>query len=262
MISRAVFPLFVVLALIVPTAASADEERDANGAVSAVMSYTPGPPDTPEWRDVRVAVTRAGAAAVDEALAVRGCEVPYCRPVGVTVRDLDSDGEPEVLVDVFTGGAHCCTLTQLFTWNGTGYDRRTHGWADAGYTLEDLDRDGRPELRSADARFAYAFASYAGSAMPLQVWQVDGGRFEDVTAGFPDLVRRDAARWLRIWRGRRGKRDMEPNGTLAAWVADMHVLGKAKTAGAQLRVALRRKWVTRGFVRDLNTFLKANGYRR
>ena len=37
------------------------------------------------------------------------------------VADLDGDGEPEVLVDTFSGGAHCCLTTRVERWDGTGY---------------------------------------------------------------------------------------------------------------------------------------------
>lgn len=215
-----------------------------------------------EFRDVRLVVRREGTPVVDRPLAVRGCEQPYCRPVGVTVRDLDGDGEPEILVDVYTGGAHCCTISELLTWQGGTYRSRFHDWLDAGYELADLEGDGRPELRSVDARFRYEFASFAASAFPVQIWQVDGGRFEDVTGGHPDLVRRDAARWLRIYRGRRGKAGREWQGALAAWVADQDRLGRRRTADRELRVALRRGWVDRAFIRSLDRFLKGTGYRR
>ena len=239
----------------------AETRESSEGAVSATFSFETVREGI-EWRDLRLTIRRGDATVVDRPVRVRDCGNPYCRPIDVTVRDLDADGEPEVLLDVFTGGAHCCTITELLTWNGTGYRSRFHEWLDAGYTLEDLNRDGRPELRSVDARFRYEFASFAASAFPVQFWQVDGGVFEDVTAGFPELIERDAARWLRIWRGRRGKKLMEPNGSLAAWAADMHLLGKRAVVTRQLRVAVRRKWVTRGFVRDLDRFLKVTGYRR
>jgi hypothetical protein len=30
------------------------------------------------------------------------------------VRDLDGDGEPEVLVDFYWGGVHCCFYTDVY----------------------------------------------------------------------------------------------------------------------------------------------------
>jgi hypothetical protein len=252
--------LLVVLAL--PAAAARGEIIEAGDSrVSAAVAFEQGA-DEVSWRDLTLTVRREGAPVVERALKVRGCEEPYCRPVGVVVRDLDADGEPEVLVDVFTGGAHCCTVTELLTWDGAVYRSRFRDWLDAGYTIRDLNGDGRPELQSVDARFRYEFASFAGSAFPVQVWQVDGGAFADVTAGFPALVRRDAARWLRIYRGRRGKRGREWQGALAAWAADQERLGGRRRVDREMRLALRRKWIDRAYLKALDRFLVATGYRR
>ena len=88
---------------------------------------------------------------------------------------------------------------------------------------------------------------------------VDAGR---VVKGTNFVGLRDAARWLRIWRGRRGKRLMEPDGSLAAWAADMELLGKRRTVNREMQGALRRGWIDRGFLRRLDRFLKSTGYRR
>ena len=256
---RLIVSLVFVLVLAAP--AHAEILESSAGGVSATLSFQ-ALPDEVQWRDLRLVVKRGDATVVDRALDVRGCAQPYCRPLEVLVRDLDADGEPEVLVNVFTGGAHCCFVSQLMTWSGGSYRERFHDFLDAGFTVEDLDGDGRPELSSVDARFRYEFASFAGSAFPVQVWQVDGGTFEDVTAGFPQLIRKDAARWLRIYRGRRGKRGYEWQGALAAWAADMELLGKRRTVDREMKVALRRRWVDRAFLRSLDRFLVATGYRR
>ena len=255
--------LIVTVVLLAVFAAPAEAEimESSEGIVSAAVAFE-ALPDEGQWRDLRLTVRRGDAVVIDKRVDVRGCGQPYCRPLDVVVRDLDADGEPEVMLNVFTGGAHCCAVTQLLTWNGTGYRERFKDFLDTGFTVEDLNADGRPELVSADARFRYEFASFAGSAFPVQVWQVDGGTFEDVTAGFPELIRKDAARWLRIYRGRRGKPNHEWLGNLSAWAADMELLGKRKTVDREMRIALRHKWVDRAYLRALDRFLVATGYRR
>lgn len=251
--------MLTFLALAAP--AQAEIIETSSGAVSAAVSFE-AKPDEGQWRDLRLVVRRDGNAVIDKALDVRGCDQPYCRPQGVVVRDLDADGEPEVLVTVFTGGAHCCVVAQLLTWSGGAFRERFHDFLDTGFDVVDLDGDGRPELRSSDARFRYEFASFAGSAFPVQIWQADGGLFEDVTAGFPELIRKDAARWLRIYRGRRGKPTREWQGALAAWAADMELLGKRRTVDREMKVALRNRWADRRFIRELDRFLVTTGYRR
>lgn len=261
---------FAVLAA--PALASPVEERASSGQTEATFSYDE---DDYEHSDLWLTVTRAGTVAYEQPVAVRGCEEPYCHPAGfgeresVKVADLDGDGEAEVLLDVFTGGAHCCFATRLLYWDGARYKSLQHGWGDPGYRLRDLDGDGVPELESADARFGYRFASFASSGMPVAVWSFDAGKLVDVTDFFPSVVRRDAARWLRAWRAVRSKPTGEPMGALAAWAANEYRLGHRAKVRRQLRVALRRGWLgvpknsRRGaaFIRDLDGFLTRTGYR-
>src|SRR5215208_430600 len=121
-----------------------------------------------------------GIAGLDGPLASRGCEFG-CWPGAelfesrrsITLADLDGDRESELLLDLYTGGAHCCIVTQVFALQAPptaavppSYGRVEHNFLDPGYTLRDLNGDGVPEFQSADGRFAYALSSYAGSGVP------------------------------------------------------------------------------------------------
>lgn len=70
-------------------------------------------------------------------------------------RDITGDGVPDVVVETFTGGIHCCTQAVVL---GLGDALRIHGTidgADGDVEFEDLDRDGVLEARINDWRFAY-----------------------------------------------------------------------------------------------------------
>ena len=143
-------------------------------------------------------ITRAGAVAFDGKLEDRckACNYLADADSALQVRDLDGDGEPEVLVDTFSGGAHCCTITPIFRWDGVGgvgYRRLTRNFGDIGYSLKDLDGDGRPEFVTADDAFAYEFTAYAFDEFPLQIFAYGTDRsgktaLRDVTAGYPKMV--------------------------------------------------------------------------
>ena len=65
-----------------------------------------------QYADVLLRIYRAGKLRFQGAPAgCKGRERPPASARPVTVRDLDGDGEPEVLVDLYSGGAHCCTYT-------------------------------------------------------------------------------------------------------------------------------------------------------
>jgi hypothetical protein len=188
------------------------------------------------------------------------------------VRDLDGDGEPEVLLDLYWGGAHCCTWSRVYRFAGGRYVPGVHLWGDVSYKLRDLDRDGIPEWISADDRFAYAFTDYAESGDPVQIWSYRAGRFVNVTRGFLPQVRSDASRWWRLYLAARGHRDRSVRGLLAAWAADEELLGNhgavtSALARARERGDLAHGTVTDGrspaaYIRALLAFLHRTGYIR
>ena len=245
------------------------------GAVTATLSWSAG--DFFAGRPA-LRIVRAGVVAFDAPLAsaCRACTSLADPETALSVTDLDGDGEPEILVDTYTGGAHCCTVTPIFRWTGAGYRRLTASFGNVGYSLEDLDHDGRPEFVTADDSFAYAFTAFAFSAFPLRILDYGtdrGGRtalLRDVTSSYPALVAKEAA-GLRHDVARRGRGD-DARGLIAAYVADLYRLGRRAQAAAYLDSALRRGlldspdpgfdiWPARArYVRTLRRFLRSHGY--
>jgi hypothetical protein len=262
-----------------PAAAGAATETESSGPVSATLSYVHNKRDN-TYGDLKLVIQRGGGVAFDQAITSQDCEYG-CVPVGalfddggksIKVTDLDGDGEPEVLVDLFTGGAHCCLVTEIYSFDGAAgtYARREHNFADPGYTIKDLNRDGVRELKSADFRFAYSLASYAGSALPVQIWRWQNGNLVDVTREFPALIRADSKRHWKIYRRHIRSKDPlnDPGlGALAAWAGDEYLLGHGARVQRELKAALRRGWLNGGFTRGrgtikaLNKLLKDAGYR-
>jgi hypothetical protein len=175
------------------------------------------------------------------------------------VADLDADGEPEVLVDTFSGGAHCCVTSRVLTFNGSGYSPLDTDWRDAGYVLRDADGDGRPELVGSDPRFAAAFTAFAASFFPIQVLQVTHGAIFDVTRRFPALVRREIVTLRKELRAARRTQDIR--GVLAAYVADQYLLGHGSKGLAELTHQRRAKRISASFRGFLLRRLHSWGYR-
>jgi len=217
----------------------------------------------------RLRIVRNARVVLDTRL--RRLEQPGVRVMRVVVRDLDADREPEVVLDVYTGGAHCCTESLIYRYVPAtrSYRRSVHGWGNAGYRIVDLDRDGRPELQTADDRFAYAFTSFAGSVFPLQIRRFQHGRMLDVTRRFPGPVARDADGLWRAYLRARRDRANDLRGLLAAWLADMYLLGRGEEGWRALELAYRRGELSRAedgwprgraYLRALRAFLRRTGY--
>src|SRR3712207_1673767 len=105
------------MAVLAPSAQAAPREEVAEaGNVRATVSYDcTGRDRVSTCKDFSVRIARAGTELVNERIRPRPQEgIARGRPAGtdiVTVVDLNGDGEQEVVVDLYTGGAHCCFYT-------------------------------------------------------------------------------------------------------------------------------------------------------
>ena len=270
---RTAAALAVALGAVVATSAGATPkprvERARAGAVEAVFSYAYDPA-TFRFTRQRLVIEREGMTRFSRPLRRPPTPGGQAQPTNyfshrrsVSVRDLDGDAEPEVVLDLYWGGAHCCWYSQLYRWlprEGT-YRALVHIWGNQPYRLRDLDGDGTPELVAHDDRFAYAFASFADSSWPIRILRYRSGRLTVVTRAFPGAIKRDAARqWRMAQRTRRAN-----EGILAAWAAEECLLGASQKAFATLG-RLGRQGRLRGderpaaFLAHLRRFLRRTGY--
>lgn len=184
-----------------------------------------------------------------------------CRLADLQVRDIDGNKEPEVILDLYTGGAHCCTFSLVYRYDPTQkqYKQVEHFWGNGGYQFKDLDRDNVPEFYSQDDRFAYAFASYAGSSYPLQIWQYREGRMTDVTRRYPQLVYSDAYQLWQRYTESRNQHQEVARAALAAYLADKYLLGQGEEGWRRVQQAYQGS-DRASFFRELRSFLQKTGY--
>jgi hypothetical protein len=264
---------------VLPGAASADDAGSLTASAGAVQATLTWGKAQFGVANPRLVIVRAGVTLFD-ASPVAGsdsCGDGYCsflssgkRKSALQVVDLNGDGEPEVLVDAYTGGAHCCAITELAAFNGSGYAVQELFWGDPGYELKDLDGDGRPELVSLDDAFAGAFTSFAASFFPPRVVDYDPavkGVLRDVTDHFVALIRKNQQQALHALKRAR-RQHYETLGAVAAYVADLYLLGDPGHVRPYLKRARERGDLRtisgpapRSFERRLLAFLKKQGYR-
>ncbi len=203
-------------------------------------------------------ITRGEAIAFDEAIA---SELGICQQDQFELRDLDQDGEPEILIDFYSGGAHCCWFTQVYRYDADQgqYRANEQSWGNGGSAiLEDLEGDGQPEFVSRDDRFAYQFSSFADSAFPPQIWRYGDGTFIDVTRQYPDQVYDEAYGLWQLY-GQARVSGRETKGVLAAYLATKHLLGQAEDGWQRVQAAYQGGDRPQFFA-DLSTFLQQTGY--
>jgi len=272
-VKAAAFACVAALAVCANAAAAVRHvvEGAGSGAVAAEFSYDY---DTQkfDFSNLHLAIRRAGVVLVDEPVKPLWPETvawPGGRGKSIDVRSLDRDPEPEVVLDLYSGGAHCCWYSEVFRYvpSASTYLMGVHSWGNVGYRPADLNRDGLREFVSGDDRFAYQFTAFAGSTFPIQIWDYRAGRFVDLTRKFPAAIRRNARRqwhWALPKRAR-----VAEVGPLAAWTADECLLRHCRAAFRQLEELRRQHRIGRGwdatprkFLRHLRRFLRASGYLR
>jgi hypothetical protein len=266
----------MVLALAAATAlaASARTVSVSVGGTSATLTYETSSASQGEpYSKPQLTIARRGRSAFDAPVDAILCGRSCWPAVGIAgnpvlrIADLEHNGSPEVILNLYSGGAHCCSITQVYRYDA-GRDRYSivqRNFADPGSLLRTLG--GGYVFFSADDRFAYAFTAFAFSGLPLAIWSFATGRFVDVTAHFPVLVAADAARQYRAYLANRHQR--LGLGFIAAWAADEDLLGRgalvARTLAAQNRAGYLRSadgFAKQGaaFITQLQRFLVKSGY--
>lgn len=228
-----------LLAATVPASAAAREhtQRVQRGALRAEFSYSdrvrlPGHSRIRIWSHGRLIVNRLPRFG-GPGYAERAGKPVTAR--ALSIRQLDGTGPPEVVLNLFSGGAHCCWTTLIFT----GAHRTTKQWGDTSPLLKDADGDGKPEFHAVDTSFAYAFTSFAGSRFPAQVWKYADGRMQDITPSFPAEVQANFDQQFATYQTAREAHDPGGvRGALAAYAADGYSLGRGDPAMAVVQAAV------------------------
>jgi len=155
----------------------------------------------------------------------------------VFVAEMDSsNGHPEVIVESYSGGAHCCEEIIVFSAPKRGASGSWRmfrmGVYDGGARPpRDLDGDGLAEILVRDDAFHYAYGCYACGYAPPVIISVREGRKVDITRrpSFRPVLRDEEKRIVR--RMRESKADnggRVENGLLAGYVALKFLLGEGK----------------------------------
>ncbi|MBV9804697.1 MAG: hypothetical protein JO130_15960 [Solirubrobacterales bacterium] len=264
----------IALGLIAAPAALAKTETAHAGNVTATFSFQG---QLPNFHGLRLTITRGGAVAYDQPVVAKLCET-LCWPGALTggqpavqVVDLEHTGDPDVVLELFSGGAHCCTVVQVFSFDpGTmTYVKTERNFGDPGTRVVDLQHNGHFEFLTADDSFAYRFTDYAASGLPIEILTFASGHFTDVTRSYPRLVAQDAAVWLKAFEGMAEGHYADSVGVIAAWAADEDLLGHVKLVNRYLSAQAKAGHLNAPFgaggtkfVAALQKFLRRRGYLR
>jgi hypothetical protein len=196
--------------------------------------------------------------------------------------------DPGVMIEGFSGGAHCCQVPVIYIFNSaqSRYVKVTDLSPDHPkntYVIDDNEglipkvAGNRVVLTTGDDRFSYAFGCYACSETPLVLYAVGPDGLIDVTSQHPALIESHARfLWQRALAAVRAENvasgtSPAPFGFLAPWVADECDIGRGRSAfpkleqlgrEGKLSTAMYHKSTLNhgSFLLDLRSFLLSDGY--
>lgn len=177
----------------------------------APLSLTPEPPDPAyilqEERFIGPYALRvwrnpsSEAFMYDSILTISGAGQPPVRidsfiELGEeTGGDITGEGHPDVIVKVFTGGAHCCFSTMVYDLGPVLTKVLETPLSNCDGYFQDLNGDGVLEFITCDDLFAYEYCCFAGSPAVRVVLQYEPGRgYVPASPRFPELYEDDIIR--------------------------------------------------------------------
>jgi hypothetical protein len=179
-----------------------------------------------------------------------------------------------VLVDLFTQGAHCCSVTLILRWDASAprYRSRLVFWGNLRHEARRPRPRRLPELSASDERFLYTYTAYVFSYAPPQIYDYQQGKLVDVTRNFPVEIRKNAAyassSFVHLKKAATG---FDPRAFVAVYVADQYLLAGPTSRRRRSTTRSRRGSCTEGkdvprdacraaFVAKLNRDLRTWGY--
>lgn len=184
------------------------------------------------------------------------------RPVGLTIVGFQEADHPVVMLDTFSGGAHCCFSTLFVEPStvATNVHVQTIDFGDADPAIKRLVKDGDFELLTVDVSPRYKFASFAGSAFPLFTLGYQNHQVVDTTKLHPAMLREDAEKLLHSYMTQ-GADSTAGQSPLAAYLADEYSLGEG-TAGWERVKSLYQMADRDHYFEILRAWLVQNGYEK
>jgi len=114
------------------------------------------------------------------------------RVISIKAYNLKDDDHNQILIDYFTGGAHCCFYTFIGDFVGDKFKIiDSIMWGNGGYEIKDIDNDGQMEIIGSSDMFAYAFTNYAETRFPTVIYKYGHGKLRFVNKEFPEIIEKE-----------------------------------------------------------------------
>lgn len=160
--------------------------------------------------------------------------------VSAELQPLRPGGLPELVVSAYSGGAHCCTTTLIYTQDSGRLENiGVLDLGNFGADFQDLNGDGTRELIVYSDNLAYYDWSFAATPALKTVLGWDGLRLADRTRFYPYVSAQEAARNLKEALDMFAPGDFENlKADVAAYFGNMILAGRGSEAEAYVKAQL------------------------
>ena len=161
----------------------------------------------------------------------------------LTGADINGDGTPEVIIEIYTGGAHCCFGTQVYSLGETPELILDKPKSNAGGQFQDLDGDKIYEFVTYDDVLSYEYCPYVSSPFVkvIMAYDAEEGRYLPASPKFPEEYAEDiekdtknAERVAKANKSENGEWDETTKCSILPITLDYLYLGETDTARAVL----------------------------
>jgi len=131
-----------------------------------------------------------------EKTGVKSIEIEHVSAIApLTGADINGDGYPEVIVETYTGGAHCCFGTQVYSLGDTPTLILKKPESGAGGQFQDLNGDWGYEFITYDDTFTYQYCPYVSSPFVkvIMAYDPEVEQYLPASPDFPDEYDDDIA---------------------------------------------------------------------
>jgi len=259
-VRRFIFIVALLAALMAPATALAHKIGSEAAGIYATLSYSGSGVTTSQER---LTITESGGKTLyDGPVSSKGC-FKACAPTGprtVRIVWLYLGSGEDVVLSLFTGGADCCSVVQVYAPSAAPGGHYTlaarRNFGEDGAQLSQIGVGGATDFVSGDPAFYCRFSACYESGLPLQIFAFKHAAFVNVTKRFPKLIAADAAKWLKLYY----KNPAQGRGAIAAWAGDEDNLGDAATVRTVLQLQTADGHLTSSFVGTLERFLAKHRY--
>lgn len=143
-----------------------DKDQDGDPRCRAVLTPTSGK---------RVTIAYEWALTVDP----------------ISGADLNGDGKPELVLEGYSGGLHCCYTYAIVSLGPT--PQVLHAFQNTAPVKFEKQSDGSVLIRAADGVFDYFLIPHTDAVIPQLVLKLEGNDLVDVSANYPEVYDKDIA---------------------------------------------------------------------